>query len=98
MKRLSFSDIPNAIGILNIIIVVVIYFCIGSPDYKRISSTLITFMSTYLKYAFIPAILSIVLSKVILKKLPVFNLVINILFLIVYTFFVFIIRNVIRHG
>ncbi|OPZ88487.1 MAG: hypothetical protein BWY74_03120 [Firmicutes bacterium ADurb.Bin419] len=86
MKKITNLNIPLLIGIANLILVfatlVIIYASLGNPSAKL--QTIYKLLVEYLKYSFIPALISIVLTKASTPKMPAINYILNIIYLIIY--------------
>lgn len=99
MKKNGVHNLLAYIGLVNwiaVICVMLYTFYVNDPYIRR---SVFDVFSIYLKYSFIPAIISIIFTKKVLNsKASLFIFYINIIYLIVYVIGVLFLRNLYMYG
>ncbi len=83
LKRSSVNNLPILIGLINIILVVIIFTCTLFINYKKIPSVLLGLLEGYVKYSFVVAVISFILTLMANKKITMLNLA-NIMYIVLY--------------
>lgn len=98
MKRLELSDFVILLGCFNWIIVLGILALFFSFPKGLPSHTLGSILGVYLFASFVPALISTIMTIKVKKRYKIFNLTINIIFLLIYAIFMSFSVNLALHG